>query len=110
MGVYIKVMEMPKDCKHCRFSTGCSFCEGFHDHCVLEPDSVETEWDFSDGVFPNSIPDWCPLVPVPPHGRLIDADALISGCKDEKGSYYGHDSAVIGEAVESAPTVIEAEE
>ncbi len=20
-------------------------------------------------------PNWCPLVPVPPHGRLIDADA-----------------------------------
>jgi hypothetical protein len=49
-------------------------------------------------------------VPVPPHGRLIDADALISRCKDQKGSYYGHESAVIGEAVESAPTVIEAEE
>ena len=45
-----------------------------------------------------------------PHGRLIDADALISRCKDEKGSYYGHESAIIGEAVESAPTVIEAED
>lgn len=47
---------------------------------------------------------------VPHHGRLVDADALISGCKDEKGSYYGHESAIIGEAVEAAPTVIEAEE
>lgn len=42
------------------------------------------------------------------HGDLIDRDALISQCKDEKGCYYGHDSAVIGEAVESAPTVIPA--
>lgn len=43
-----------------------------------------------------------------PHGDLIDRDALISRCKDEKGCYYGHDCAVIGEAVESAPTVIPA--
>lgn len=49
-------------------------------------------------------------VPVPPHGRLIDADALISRVTDEKGNYYGHDCAVIGEAVESAPTIIPAEE
>lgn len=42
------------------------------------------------------------------HGDLIDRDALISRCKDEKGCYYGHDCAVIGEAVESAPTVIPA--
>ena len=50
------------------------------------------------------------LVPVPPHGRLIDADALISQCKDEKGSYYSFQSAVVGDAVESASTVIEAED
>lgn len=49
-------------------------------------------------------------VPVPPHGRLIDADALISRVTDEKGNYYGHDCAVIGEAVEFAPTIIPAEE
>jgi hypothetical protein len=25
----------------------------------------------------NKRQDWCPLVPIPPHGRLIDADALM---------------------------------
>ena len=40
------------------------------------------------------------------HGDLIDGDAIIRRCKDEKGGYYGHDCAVIGEAVESAPVVI----
>ena len=49
-------------------------------------------------------------VPVPPHGRLIDADALMASFRDEKGSYYGYESAIKGEAVEAAPTVIEAEE
>lgn len=35
-------------------------------------------------------PDWCPLVPVPPHGRLIDADAfdervrIAGGLADEE--------------------------
>lgn len=46
---------------------------------------------------------------VPPHGRLIDADALIASLKDRKGNYYGYESAVKGEAVDAAPTVIEAE-
>jgi hypothetical protein len=44
---------------------------------VFEPDDIKTDWDFDHGVFPKSIPDWCPLVPVLPHGRLIDADAAI---------------------------------
>jgi hypothetical protein len=48
MGVYINGMEMPKSCDECPLYT----C--MHNH------------------------DDCPLVPVPPHGRLIDADVLIT--------------------------------
>ena len=45
-------------------------------------------------------------IPVPDHGRLIDADAIVRKCKDEKGGYYSYESAVIGEAVDSASTII----
>ena len=56
MSVYIKGMEMPKNCDSCMFSR-----RSIHniDWCVL------TEED---------IPCACPLVPIPPHGRLIDYD------------------------------------
>ena len=46
-------------------------------------------------------PDWCPLGDVPtPHGRLIDADALI-----ENARFYETEMEL-----KEAPTVIEAEE
>lgn len=91
MSVLIK-MDMPERCGKCRFTTAFD--------CVVDGKFI---------VDHSKRRADCPLLEVPAHGRLIDADALISGCKDEKGSYYGHESAIIGEAVESAPTVIEAE-
>ncbi len=45
-------------------------------------------------------------IPVPPHGRLIDADALLA-------TNYGHFGAIddmAREAIKNAPTVIPAEE
>ena len=103
MSVLIKI-DMPKSCP----------CElvgvGYDLYCSFVCGSPARVKEYDECCQNNTRPAWCPLLEVPAHGRLIDADALISRCKDEKGSYYGHDSAVIGEAVESAPTVIEAEE
>jgi hypothetical protein len=67
MGVYIKGMEMPKNCMLCPF-------------CVEEADPANGEMCMVTGkLMPpcnRERLDDCPLVPVPPHGRLIDADAL----------------------------------
>ena len=62
MGVYIKGMEMPTDCHACPlgFGGGC-YCGTSRDEYMC-PDHGRAEW--------------CPLVPVQEHGRLIDADAL----------------------------------
>lgn len=61
MGVLIKGMEMPQNCAECFVGfckqIGCEHYIGFNDYAITRH------------------PD-CPLVPVPPHGRLIDADAL----------------------------------
>lgn len=67
MSVYIKGMEMPKYCGECRFCLDDSriangYCMYFHSRANL----YELRKD-------------CPLVSVPPHGRLIDADALCEG-------------------------------
>lgn len=106
MGVYIKGMEMPIDCLHCCFSSGCSYCEGSSDHCVFEPDDIETDWDFAHGVFPESIPDWCPLVHVPPHGDLIDKNELKENCMKENGFL----AEMLFRKVSNASTIIPAEE
>lgn len=67
MGVYIKGMEMPTRCAECWLMDGedswCTACRGRH----LYP---EYRYGIKDR------PDWCPLVPVPDHGRLIDENWL----------------------------------
>lgn len=55
---------------------------------------------------PFSRQPWCPLIPIPPHGDLIDRDALMGGNGDEWGGMWGYSGAEIM----NAPTVIPAEE
>lgn len=69
MGIYIKGMEMPTSCYDCncfiRDSDGSDYC------CLLMRDIEDN----------HKRDDDCPLRPVPDHGRLIDADALIEDLK-----------------------------
>ena len=65
-------------------------------------------------------PDWCPLIEVPPHGRLGDLDALWDRMYkyiDNEGAKmpFGDNDFMIHrdsacELIEDAPTVIEAED
>ena len=80
MGVYINGMEMPEHCGYCRFRYD-GICHALQ----------KTQYNKEDG----------PLIPVPPHGRLIDADALCAG-------RVSNDNVVICATV--APTIIPAEE
>lgn len=98
MGVYIN-MEMPESCDDCRLNNGISF--------YAVPEYTE------DGVVgrTDDRPGWCPLVPVPSHGRLIDADALIKSLSlDEDDAENGASllMAVFLEVLKSAPTIIQA--
>lgn len=87
MSILIRSMAMPENCIDC-------FAETYNE-CM------------ATGKIVNSIgrPDWCPLVEIPPHGRLIDADELMADLKfvDATGEYYTEAQ------IEYAPTVIEAE-
>ena len=65
-------MKMPKCCEECRFF---AWKRGVGQHCAVD-DRITfhaTLDGFDVGYERNGD---CPLVPVPPHGRLIDADAL----------------------------------
>ena len=64
MSILIKGMEMPTNCFLCPLSV----LNGERLFCEVTKDEVLRAKRSSD----------CPLVPVPPHGRLIDADALIA--------------------------------
>lgn len=66
MSVYIKGMEMPDSCNHCRFAVD-GWCYAYGKPNV-------------DALANNGVTNWCPLVPVTPHGRLIDADAFERRC------------------------------
>lgn len=61
MSVIVKGMEMPKDCDECPF---CDYEQG---NCVANNERNTLPHD-------GMKKDWCPLVEVPKHGRLIDAD------------------------------------
>lgn len=74
MSILIREMEMPKSCYDCYF------CRIYDEpnqgyFCIpLFADLHRTD-------FTKKRIDACPLVEVPPHGRLIDADALEQECQ-----------------------------
>ena len=71
MGVYIKGMEMPTDC---------IFCPMFHGAwtmCTVLNKTTRV----------RGRPDDCPLVPVPPHGALIDRDDFFAACPELVDGY-----------------------
>lgn len=106
MSILIKNMEMPKDCPMCplahynamREFTGCEIVAG-------------KRFAMNSDEYANSTtrPSWCPLISIPPHGRLIDADALKD--KDFRYEIHGIPTArvIFARTIELAPTIIEAE-
>jgi len=93
-------MEMPKNCYFCP----CSDLE-YYD-CNLMPGTGIS----SDRKSGKRLDD-CPLIPVPDHGRLIDADALKSYMEECKGE-NAMDIYATGYArgfIDNAPTIIHAD-
>ena len=98
MSVLIKGMEMPPDCRVCPFemyymNTGKTRC-GAAMRTLAE--------NFKTIPFVGRA-DFCPLIELLPHGRLIDADALI---KKQPIPELGAPRWLI----EQAPTIIPADE
>lgn len=86
MSILIKGMQMPTCCRKCKLigEYGCAIVG-----------AVGTA--YTDGKRSRD----CPLIELPPHGRLIDADALTF-----EDDYYGWRDKKV---VKSAPTIIESE-
>lgn len=94
MSLIIRGMNMPKNCADC-------FLEDAYDGYNCRIAQKSANWGLGER------PSWCPLVEVPtPHGRLIDADALIDDVRRNSESYFADDFA--HEWVDKAPTIIPA--
>lgn len=100
MGVYIN-MEMPESCIKCKL------CVSYK--CVPTGEiRWSDEFDYDSKRFEN-----CPLVPVPAHGRLIDADVLYEDCALDHDYDVMATTTRINEymqlKIDDAPTIIPAE-
>ena len=94
MSILIQGMEMPKNCGECPFIFSSWDIEYY---CHLSGSSTSAEYVEREKMTN------CPLIELPPHGRLIDADELVRIWKGAK--FYGN----IEPIVNARPTVIEAE-
>lgn len=93
MGVYINIkgMEMPRNCYNCWLGLKCPKYEAL----LWNEINKERKAD-------------CPLVPVPPHGRLIDADELVNELVHSEFFSMSDYNNFVG-LVLKAPTIIPAE-
>lgn len=92
MSVLIKGMEMPKHCWQCHYHDDVDDCILLNQSCMV----VYGEY--------KRHPD-CPLIPVPPHGRLIDAEEfykdinesvlLTDGFKDTFNLWFDEQQTII---------------
>lgn len=103
MSVLINGMEMPPNCYRCPF---CDYVSGRCDAARENPYTPESRYE--------KRADFCPLVPVPPHGRLIDADALLSAYEGDlwltARTDYAEGLRDVATDIKQAPTTIEAED
>lgn len=102
MSILIKNMEMPKRCEDC-------FCyrhNAEYDYAYCNISSVNVLGNGSARL--NS----CPLIPVPPHGRLIDGDvaeAIYFTDEDADGKDFYDGILYSADFISNQPTIIEAE-
>ena len=104
MSILIRGMEMPKSCWDCEVGGAEQM-----DNATCPFYSMEY-WEQEN--YQDKIADGCPLVPAPPHGRLIDADALLRVIHDAYEVRDAEQNAIMDKVsmlVIAAPTIIPAE-
>jgi len=91
-GIYIPKLKKPTSTNKCKFFDYAPFRS---DYCSL--------FNVCNGI------EKCPIIEVPDHGRLIDADALNFKDVDLCGNHYLYMNE-IREVIEAAPTIIPADD
>ena len=101
MSVLIKGLIMPSCCDGCTFSDWSNLhqtasCK-LHDY---DPCFADHSREYTD-----KRAEFCPLVEIPEHGRLIDADALLKKTINNPS----HAPYIVEKDIRDMPTVIESE-
>ena len=105
MSVVIKGMKMPRDCHLCPLS---------HWNKLDEFTGCEIKKRFFSKEERNEAgrPQFCPLIEIPPHGRLIDADKMkVVNHRPHEITFIQTDrlKEVLEGWIDSCPTFLEAE-
>lgn len=100
-------MDMPKNCDSCPFFDDIYTRMDGDDMYYCNLSGGLTYWEYAGETEKD-----CPLVEVPPHGRLIDADALQTEAFNRlfSGFASNRDVAFVNFLLTDAPTVIPADE
>ena len=104
MSILIKGMKMPTRCGRCDMCIPV-FDDGMFEHyeCCITAATIDNRGEKMED---------CPLVEIPPHGRLIDADVL--GLTDFEiimcNGNYKNGLEMLLRKIDNAPTIISAEE
>lgn len=111
MSILIKGMEMPTRC------FACPMCEisDIEICCSIPIGGVAVSYEeIDEQIAIQDRPSWCPLVEIPPHGRLIDADKAAKQGWTISRTYSASPTEMVYEVKkmtdEVLPTIIEAEE
>ncbi len=110
-GIYIPGMEMPTSCYACMFFAQTDYWNKEDEADILSrcKRTGEKTWESVNGYLPN-----CPLVPVPDHGRLIDADAAAKQGWTISRTYSASPTEMVYEVKtmtdEVLPTIIQADQ
>lgn len=97
MSVIVKGMEMPKNCKTCPFSD--------HEAWCLIPGDWRERYYCPD----DERSEYCPLIELPPHGRLIAEKTITEIRYHDADGYHIVNGEQLCELEIDAETVIEAE-
>lgn len=98
---FIVPMEKPKRC---------GLCPCFHAEHPMHCQAVKAHKDKRIiAPYGAPIPDWCPLIELPPHGRLIAEKTITEIRYHDADGYHIVNGEQLCELEIDAPTVIEAE-
>ena len=103
---YIVPQKMPLRCFECGHIS-LSTIAGYS--CKITHKSIESEHviNESEHVINVRRPVWCPLVELPPHGRLVDADKLMMSLADWWYSSFGEEETDEAKAIRTVMDKIE---
>lgn len=120
MSVLIKDMDVPERCAECRFLEGTTMDGLCHAARKWFDDEYWNWYYFEEDDIDDSKPLNCPLVEIPPHGRLIDENDVLKSAEElRKSPWYNYEQGFIVRkcgfevaidlTVKDAPTIIDAE-